>query len=86
MAANNLHRYLDVLSKIINNYNKTDHTTIKSTPAAVWARDHIGHKRKNIRANVDKMLVTQVKTKGVSTWVPKTGHYVRVSPGPPTWL
>jgi len=28
---------------------------------------------------VDKMLATKVKTKGVSTWVPKTGDYVRVS-------
>jgi len=25
------------------------------------------------------MLATKVKTKGVSTWVPKTGDYVRVS-------
>jgi len=25
------------------------------------------------------MLATKVKTKGVSTWVPKTGNYVRVS-------
>jgi len=25
------------------------------------------------------MLATKVKTKGVSTWVPKTGKYVRVS-------
>jgi len=42
MAANNLRRYLDVLPKIVENYNNTYHTTIKSTPAAVWARDHIG--------------------------------------------
>jgi len=41
MAANNLCRYLDVLTKIAKNYN-TYHTTIKSTPAAVWAGDHIG--------------------------------------------
>jgi len=60
-------------------YNNTYHTTIKSTPAAVWAGDHIGRARKNIRANVDKMLATQVKTKGVSKQVPKTGNYVRVS-------
>jgi len=32
-------------------------------------------------ANVDKMLATKVKTKGVSTQVPKTGNYVRVSQG-----
>jgi len=25
------------------------------------------------------MLATKVKTKGVSTWVPRTGNYVRVS-------
>jgi len=79
MAANNLCRYLDVLPKIVENYNNTYHTTIKSTPAAVWAGDHISRARKNIRANVNKMLATKVKTKGVSTWVPKTGDYVRVS-------
>jgi len=45
----------------------------------VWARDHIGQARKNIKANVDKMLATKVKTKGVSTQVPKTSNYVRVS-------
>jgi len=45
----------------------------------VWARDHLGQARKNIRANVDKMLATKVKTKGVSTQVPKTSNYVRVS-------
>jgi len=78
MAANNSCRYLDVLPKIVDNYNSTHHTTIK-TPAAVWASDHIGWARKNIRANVDKMLATKVKTKGVSTRVPKTGNYVRVS-------
>jgi len=79
MAANNSRRYLDVLPKIVENYNNTYHTTIKSTPAAVWAGDHIGQARKNIRANVDKMLATQVKTKGVSKQIPKTGNYVRVS-------
>jgi len=79
MAASILCRYLDVLPKIVKNYNNTYHTTIKSTPAEVWAGDHIGHARKNINANVDKMLVTKVKTKGVSTQVPKTGNYVRVS-------
>jgi len=31
----------------------------------VWASDHIGRARKNIKANVDKMLATKVKTKGV---------------------
>jgi len=76
MAANNLHRYLDVLPKIVENYNNTYHTTIKSTLAAVWASDHIGHARKNIKANMDKMLATKVKTKGVSNQVPKTGDYV----------
>jgi len=36
MAANNSRRYLDVLPKIVENYNNTTyHTTIKSTPAAV---------------------------------------------------
>jgi len=79
MAASNLCRYLDVLPKIVENYNNTYHTTIKSTPAAVWAGDHIGRARKNIKANVDKMLATKVKTKGVSTLVPKTSNYVRVS-------
>jgi len=67
MTPNNMRRYLDVLPKIVNNYNNTYHTTIKSTPAAVWAGDHIGRARKSIRANVDKMLATKVKTKGVST-------------------
>jgi len=67
------------LPKIVKNYNNTYHTTIRSTLAAVWAGDHIGHARKNIKANVDKMLVTKVKTKGVSTGVPKTSNYVRVS-------
>jgi len=33
MAASNLRRYLDVLPKIVENYNNTYHTTIKSTPA-----------------------------------------------------
>jgi len=79
MAASNLCRYLDVLPKIVENYNNTYHTTIKSTSAAVWASDHIGRARKNIKANVDKMLATKVKTKGVSTQVPKTGNYVQVS-------
>jgi len=79
MTASNLHRYLDVLPKIVENCNNTYHTTIKSTPAVVWASDHIGHARKNIKANVDKMLATKVKTKGVSTQVPKTGNYVQVS-------
>jgi len=36
MAASNLHRYLVVLPKIVNNYNNTYHTTIKSTSAVVW--------------------------------------------------
>jgi len=31
------------------------------------------------KANVDKMLATKVKTKGVSTEVPKTSDYVQVS-------
>jgi len=79
MAASNLRRYLDVLPKIVENYNNTYHTTIKRTPAVVWAGDHIGHARKNIKANVDKMLAAKVKTKGVSTQVPKTSNYVRVS-------
>jgi len=79
MAASNSSRYLDVLPKIVENYNNTYHTTIKSTPAAVWAGNHIGQARKNIKANVDKMLATKVKTKGVSTQVPKTGNYVRIS-------
>jgi len=68
-----------LLRKIVNNYNTTCHTTIKSTPAEVWAGDHIGSVRKNIRANVDKMLVTKVNTKGVSMLVPKTSDYLRVS-------
>jgi len=59
MVANNLRRYLDVLPKIVKNYNNTYHTTIKSTLAAVWASDHIGQARKNIRANVDKMLAAK---------------------------
>jgi len=42
MAASNSCRYLDVLPKIVENYNNTYHTTIKSTPAAVWAGNHIG--------------------------------------------
>jgi len=79
MAANNLRRYLDFLPKIVENYNNTYHTTIKSTLAAVWAGDHIGCERKNIRANMGKMLATKVKTKGVSTQVPKTSDNVRVS-------
>jgi len=79
MAASNSRRYLDVLPKIVENYNNTYHTTIKSTPAVVWAGDHIGQARKNIKANVDKMLATKVKTKGVSIQVPKTSDYVRVS-------
>jgi len=79
MAASNSWRYLDVLPKIVENYNNTYHTTIKSTLAAVWACDHIGQARKNIKANVDEMLATKVKTKGVSTQVPKTGNYVQVS-------
>jgi len=53
MAANNSHRYLEILTKIVENYN-TYHTTIKSIPAAVWAGDHVGWARKNIRANMDK--------------------------------
>jgi len=79
MSASNLHRYLDVLPKIVENYNNTYHTTIKSTPGVVWASDHIGQARKNIKANVDKMLATKVKTKGVSTQVPKTGNYVQLN-------
>jgi len=79
MAASNSSRYLDVLPKIVENYNNTYHTTIKSTPAAVWAGDHIGQARKNIKANMDKMLATKVKTKGVSTQETKTGDYVWVS-------
>jgi hypothetical protein len=79
MAASNSCRYLDVLPKIVENYNNTYHTTIKSTPATVWAGDHIGQARKNIKANVDKMLTTKVKTKGVSTQVPKTSDYVQLS-------
>jgi len=47
MAANNLCRYLVILPKIVENYNNTYHTTIKSTPVAVWAGDHIGRARKN---------------------------------------
>jgi len=47
MAASNSLRYLDVLPKIVENYNNTYHTTIKSTLAAVWTRNHIGHARKN---------------------------------------
>jgi len=35
MAAYNLHRYFDVLPKIVNNHNNTYHTTIKSNLAAV---------------------------------------------------
>jgi len=42
MAASNSRRYLNVLPKIVENYNNTYHTTIKSTPAAVWAGNHIG--------------------------------------------
>jgi len=79
MVAYNSQRCVDVLPKIVKNYNNTYHTTIKSTPAAVWAGDHKGRARKNIRNKVDKMLVTKVKTKGVSTWVHKTGNYVRAS-------
>jgi len=78
-AANNSHRYLDVLPKILKNYNNTYHTTIKSTPTEVWVGEHIGLARKNIKANVDKMLATKVKTKGVSVQVPKTGNYVCMS-------
>jgi len=78
-AAHNSCRYLDVLPKIVKNYNSTYHTTTKSTLAAVLASGHIGQARKNIKANVDKMLATKVKTKGVSTWMPKTRDYVRVS-------
>jgi len=33
MAASNLRRYLDVLPKIVENYNNTYHTTIKSSLA-----------------------------------------------------
>jgi len=41
MEANNLRRYLDVMPKIVENYNNTYHTTIKSTlavvlPATMW--------------------------------------------------
>jgi len=79
MAASNLHMYLDILPKIVKNYNIKYHTTINSTPAAVWDSDNISRARKNIRTNVDKMLATKVKTKGISTRVPKTGNYVRVS-------
>jgi len=79
MAASNSRRYLDVLPKIVKNYNNTYHTTIKSTPAVVWASNHLGRARKNIKASVDKILATKVKTKGVSTQVPKTGNYVRKS-------
>jgi len=78
-VASNLHRYLDVLPKIVENYNNTYHTTIKSTPAEVWSGDHLGWARKNIKANMDKMLATKVKTKGVSTQVPKTSNNVQVS-------
>jgi len=42
MAASNSCRYLDVLPKIVENYNNTYHTTIKSTPAEVWAGNHFG--------------------------------------------
>jgi len=47
MAANNSRRYLDVLPKIVKNYNNTYHTTIKSTLAAVWASNHIGHEEEH---------------------------------------
>jgi len=50
MVASNLRRYLDILPKIVKNYNNTYHTTIKSTPAVVWASDHISWARKNIKA------------------------------------
>jgi len=49
-----LRRYLDVLPKIVDNYNNTYHITIKNTPAVVWASDQIGRARKNIKANMDK--------------------------------
>jgi len=52
MAANNSCRYLDVLPNIVENYNNTYHTTIKSTPAAVWASDHIGQVRNWCRSSV----------------------------------
>jgi len=54
-------------------------TTIILTTPLSRAGVHIGRARKNIKANVDKMLATMVKTKGVSTQVPKTSDYVRVS-------
>jgi len=43
MAASNWGRYLDVLPKIVENYNNTYHTTIKSTlqwsgPATILAK------------------------------------------------
>jgi len=79
MVANNSCRYLEVLPKIVDNYNNTYHTTTKSTPTVVWADDQIGRAREKIRANVDKILATQVKTKGVSAKISKTGDYVRVS-------
>jgi len=34
-------QHLDVLPKIVDNYNNTYHTTIKNTPAAVWAGGHM---------------------------------------------
>jgi len=51
MVASNSRRYLYVLPKIVDNYNNTYHITIKSTLAVVWAGDHIGQARKNIKAN-----------------------------------
>jgi len=61
IAANNSSRYLDVLPKIVENYNNTYHTTIKpSTPAAVWAGDHIGRASKNIKANLQGFWVCQL--------------------------
>lgn len=39
LVAHNTNRFIDVLPKIISNYNNTVHRTIKTTPNKVWSED-----------------------------------------------
>lgn len=79
MAAHDTRKYIDVIDKILHNYNNTYHTTIKETPQNLFNGKHVGRARKSYHHQVETMLRETVKTRGVSGQLPEIHDYVRVS-------
>lgn len=79
MSTHNTRRWITVCADLVTNYNNTLHTTIKTTPAKLFAGERVGTARKNIKAGAAKMLATTTKTRGVSTNMATIGSYVRIN-------